>query len=213
MLPEPIRVDHREPFDIHFLLYELGAEVEVVNNQTIDYLYREIAFSRKTTQDFAQTLYSGSRDLWLEMEKMEHYPNRYLLISGDWNDVLEWSNDPVGKMHSLVGAMISIETKYGVRVMHFMDDEMLAYGMFKICEKTYSKGRQMAHVKKPTRKKGLTQREQALTFLCSLPQIGKKSALNIIKKYGSVWNYLTSDDKKASRLRRLLQKDFKEADR
>jgi ERCC4-type nuclease len=209
LLPEPVKVDHREPFDLHFLLFELGLEVKVVNNQPIDYIYRDIAFSRKTTTDFASTLFSGSRDLWLEMEKMEHYPYRYLLISGDWNDVLEWSSDPVAKMHSLIGAMVSVEGKYGVRVMHFPDDESLAYAMFKLCEKTYNGGRQTAHVKKPTRKRGLSEKEQALTFLCSLPNIGKKTALNIIKEHGSVWDFLTSSEKRSGRIRRLLQKNFR----
>jgi len=137
MMMFELEMDSREPFEMKGFLEEIGFTVHIKNNKTIDYTYEDkIAFSRKTTEDFINTLYSRDRDLFAEMEKLADYPYRYLMISGNWQPILDASINALHTMHHIVGAITSLEVKHGLRVLSWLDDEMLAYGIYKVCEKT-----------------------------------------------------------------------------
>jgi ERCC4-type nuclease len=204
-LPFPIKVDHREPDDMRLELEACGFVVDVKNNQPIDYIYNDIAISRKTCEDFAATLFDPKRDLFEEMDMMYDYPHKFLLIEGCWGEVFLQSSNIQNTMHSITGALASLIVRNGLKIIPSDDIAMSAYSIDRVCRKADENYQGPEFKPLRTAKKArMTDEEIAMSILMAVPGIGKKTAAKILDEYGSVAGWLNSSGDPKTRLFRLV---------
>jgi ERCC4-type nuclease len=87
----PLWVDSREPEDIVKLLKKQNLAIEVKTIPSGDYVFGEVAIERKTTRDLVNSVTSGERHFWNQLDTMKRtYQQPILLIEGliDFRDRL-----------------------------------------------------------------------------------------------------------------------------
>ena len=121
--------------------------------------------------------------------------------------------------NALQGAFISLATDYKIPVIFFDSEEQLAEFLFACAKREQDNDRTplRLRVNKPTQSPAQLQR----FIVESLPGVGSKNAVNLLKKFGSVKAVFNSSEKrlqkaegigsgKAKQIRKVIEEKFKE---
>lgn len=186
-------VDSREyntAQDVVEELKGLGCEVIVSTLAVGDYvLSSEVAVERKRAMDLVNSIIDGR--LFEQAEGLvEEYQEPYILIEGDlWVSV---ANRGISA-NAVVAALAKV-SRMGVKTLWTMDESSTAYAIYSLATATGGV------LKVVGRRKSMPIRELQIGLLASLPGIGVRRAVKLLKIYGTPLNALTNYRQWSSRL-------------
>ncbi|MBU1501593.1 MAG: hypothetical protein KJ905_02355 [Nanoarchaeota archaeon] len=174
-----IIADHREKNSIVISeIIALGMEVEFNQLKVADYLVKDVAIERKTVSDFISSMIN--RRLLNQLEELQQYPNRLLIIEGiDEQELYSNSENFSGGMHpnSVRGFLLSIVLKYKVPIIFTRDGHDTAK-FISVLAKRKSK-----EISLNVGKKTLDKKERLQFIIEGFPGIGPKSARKLLEKF------------------------------
>ena len=187
-------VDHREKNSLVISeLVSLGLEVNFQHLKVGDFLVKGVCIERKTVSDFISSMIS--RRLLRQLEEMQQYENRLLVIEGIDEQELYSDDNPVG-MHpnSVRGFLLSILLRHKVPIIFTKNYEDTARFISVISRKKETES--PLNVKK----KALSSKEQMQFILESFPGIGPKTSRILLKKFGSVSGVINASEEELKEL-------------
>jgi len=202
-----IIIDYREKNCLVYSeLKRLGLQVELKELKVADYLVKNVAIERKTVSDFINSMVN--RRLLKQLEELQQYPNRLLIIEGiDEQDLYVDSNETIG-MHpnSVRGFLLSILLKYKVPIIFTKNSEDTAKFIYLIANKKANE--HSLNVSK----KALSPKEQVQFILEGFPGIGPKTARKLLEKFKSLKNIFSANEaelkevlgKKAENIKKII---------
>jgi len=161
----------------------LGCEVVVSTLAVGDYVISsDVAVERKRAMDFINSIIDG-RLFQQASELVEAYQEPYVVIEGDL-----WGAIKVRGIseNSVMGALVRL-ARGGVRLLWSRDEGDTAYLLYSLS--TSSRG--LVKVMGNKRKAGSI-RDAQVSLLSSLPGIGVKRAIKLLKIYGTPLNALVN---------------------
>ncbi len=171
---------HEKDSLINSELIELGLETEFKPLKVADYLIGEVAIERKTVSDFISSM--ASKRLTNQLEELQQYPNRLLIIEGtDEQELYTDSENRIG-MHpnAIRGFLLSILLKHKVPII-FTKDYKDTAKFISVLSKRVEKESSLNVSKKSFNKK-----ERMQFILEGFPGIGPKNAKKLLEKFGSL---------------------------
>lgn len=134
-----IVVDSREPDDLIDIIREeaeeAGVEVQVEHLTTGDFLAGDYIAERKQYGDFVGRMTNGERDIWQQMlatesaaDELDYTP--VLLLEGEWEEAMRWSNLTPKEPTMAMGSLF----KLGISLMHTMGPRATAQFLVKIAD-------------------------------------------------------------------------------
>jgi len=166
-------------------LIELGAEVETKPLEIADYLINNIAIERKTSGDFINSMLS--KRLQEQLNQLQQYEKKLLILEGNTNLQKNSNINP----NAIKGQILAILTYYNIPIIFTKDSEDSANYLF-LLAKQQLKGVQEStlHSRKPS-----SEKEQKQYIIESFPNIGPKTAKELLKKFGSIKNIINTSEK------------------
>lgn len=191
-------------------LISLGVSVEFKELKVADYLVQNVAIERKTVSDFIGSMVN--RRLLRQLEELQQYPNRLLVIEGiDEQDLYTDSEERIGlHPNSVRGFLLSILLRYKVPIIFTKNSEDTAKFIFLLARK---EEREMSlHVSK----KSLTPKEQVRFILEGFPGIGPKTAKKLLEKFKTLKKIVNASEeelkevlgKKAENIKKLINLSY-----
>jgi len=174
MKGNPVLVDTAEPMEMQLALLELGVPIKVVNLPIADYVISgETCLERKEGSDLSGSI-KNSR-IFQQINNMQEYKNKVLIYE---------HSDPVKGFRlqdeSVLGTMAHAIVNGGLTVVHTKDMDDTAYLIKALWEK---EGRGLKSVPEIKTKKPKKLIDQQNYFLSSLPEMGNKTASDLLKKF------------------------------
>jgi len=174
-------------------LINLGADVEVKELKVADYITQNVAIERKTISDFVSSMIN--KRLLRQLEEMQQYPNKLLIIEGIeeqelYNDDEAWGVHP----NAIRGFLLSITLKHKIPIIFSKNSEDTAKYILLIAKK------KEAEMSLNATKKTLNSREQLQYILEGFPGIGPKTAKKLLKEFKTLKKILNSSQKKLKKL-------------
>ncbi len=191
-----IVVDEREKKSgIPYFLKKTGINLEIKTLPVGDYIVApETVVERKTISDLASSIFDGR--LFDQCNRLkEHYQLPILLIEGDINEIEELTENPF----IIYGAISSVVIDFKIPVIPTPNASHTAKLLISMCSrKDVSKG---PFIKKIRKSNDL--QKQQLSMLCSLPGVGEKTAIRMLKKFGTPLRVLNSSTTELSKISSL----------
>lgn len=193
-------------------LFELGAVLKPLRLQSGDFLCSSrVCVERKSANDFESSIVDG-RLFAQAGEFSKQYASPILAIVG--------TDFPRIHANAVRGAVLSLCTDFRIPVLFVDDENGLADLLYALAqrEQLRNKGPQQLRFQKPS-----LSPEQSMQFIIeSLPGIGPKTALELLRDFGTVENVFTAEAEelqrvdgigplKAEEIRSLLSKRFQKA--
>jgi len=182
-----ITIDHREKFShVPDLLQEAGIELCYKTMKAGDYLVNDqILIERKTANDFALSMLSGR--LFRQCSKLRATGLVCLIIV---------EGNPLDTLHNisaeaLQGALLSVMVRWQIPVYMVKDKNETVKTMIRVAAQNMKAESNFAAWQKGGRKT----RNSQVYFLRSLPSIGPKLALQLLKTFGSVVQIINASQK------------------
>jgi len=207
-----IYADYREEKSgVPELLKKLGALVILENLSVGDYVVGEgVIIERKSVTDFVKSIFD--KRLFDQVSKLkETSSNAFIILEGS----IERAKRFTSNWNAVLGALVSIQTGYGIGILLSSDVEDTAYLIYKLGEKFLeSQRRTISLVRKP---KLSTLRDAQLFVVQSFPNIGPVLAEKLLERFGSIkdiCNASISDlqkvlgEKRAEELFKLINSKF-----
>ena len=163
-------------------LRKLECQVLVSTLAIGDYVISgSIAVERKRALDFINSIIDGR--LFQQAEGLtEEYDEPYIIIEGDlWRGVSVRGIEP----NAVVGALVKV-SKMGIRLMWTADEDSTAYAIYSLA----SMGNGGIKVVGVRRKDSV--KDLQVSLLATLPGIGVKRAVRLLKLYGTPLNALNN---------------------
>ncbi len=171
---------HEKNSLINSELINLGLETELKHLKVADYIVGEVAIERKTVSDFISSMVS--KRLTNQLEELQQYPNRLLIIEGiDEQELYTDSENRTG-MHpnAIRGFLLSILLKYKVPIIFTKDYKDTAKFIL-VLSKRVGKESSLN-----VTKKSLNKKERLQFILEGFPGIGPKNAKKLLEKFGTL---------------------------
>ncbi len=209
-----IIADYREKSSRIFkLLLEKGVKVDLKRLDIGDYiLSQRVAVELKTKKDFVDSIIDG-RLLSQVKELKENYERPIILVEGS-SDI--YSERNIHK-NAVNGMIITLIINYGVPILWSKNAVETADLFYLIAKKEQlgNENHYELHSRKP-----LTLKEQQEYVVSSLPGVGLSTARDLLKKFGSVRNIVSSAEdklkevsligkKKARKIRDVIDSEYK----
>src|SRR3989344_6779104 len=103
-------------------IVKLGFEIEFQTLKVGDYLVNEVVIERKTVSDFIGSMIN--RRLLRQLEELQQYPKRILVIEGIYDQELYPESNSEGvHPNAIRGFLISIILKYNVPIIYTKNSE------------------------------------------------------------------------------------------
>jgi len=198
------------------LLKELGCEVVERQLEVGDYIPgKEIVIERKTVSDFLSSIVDGRISKQL-INMAESYEKPLVMVEGSVDELFESRNI---HRNAVIGMLTSIALNYRVPLLFTESARETAQYIFVIAKREQmGKG---TDLRLRLGRKGLTLPEQQRFVIESLPLIGPKTAVSLLKKFGSIKGIVNAEEKqlqevdnlgkkKAKLLKKVLGEEFKE---
>jgi Fanconi anemia group M protein len=83
----PLFIDDREPDEIVRHLKKLNLAVEIKHIESGDYVFGDVAIERKTIADLVNSVTSGDRRFWTQLDTMRRTYQQPILLIEDWDRV------------------------------------------------------------------------------------------------------------------------------
>ncbi|WP_291767327.1 ERCC4 domain-containing protein [Caldivirga sp. UBA161] len=161
---------------------ELGCRILVSTLTVGDYVVSsEVAVERKRAMDFVNSIIDG-RLFQQANNLIEAYQEPYIIIEGDL-----WSTVSVRSIsrNALIGALVKV-SRSGLRLLWTRDEWDTAQALYSLA--LTSPGL----IKISNKRKGESINDMQITFLSSLPGIGVRRAVRLLKIYGTPLNALNN---------------------
>ncbi len=173
-----IVIDDREKKSgIPDLLKAVGVNIEIKTLPIGDYIVApETVVERKSIKDLMSSIFDGR--LFDQCSRLkEHFQHPIILIEGNVDEIDSITENPL----IFYGALSTIAIDFKIPIIPTSSASHTAKLLVSMCSRKQShKGPFL----KKIRKSNDLQRQQLLT-LCSLPGVGEKTAIRMLKKFGS----------------------------
>jgi ERCC4-type nuclease len=208
---EKIIIDYREKNClVASELKSMGFEIEFKELKVADYLVKDVAIERKTVNDFISSMIN--RRLLNQLEEIQQYPNRLLIIEGIDEQDLYSDSEKLSGMHpnSIRGFLLSILLKYKVPIIYTKNYKDTAKFISVLSKK---KEKEMPL---NVTKKTLNKKERLQFILESFPGIGPKNARKLLEKFKTLRGVINASEeelkevigKKAEILKELIYEKY-----
>jgi len=180
-----IVIDDREKKSgIPDLLKAVGVNIEIKTLPIGDYIVApETVVERKSIQDLMSSIFDGR--LFDQCSRLkEHFQHPIILIEGNVDEIDSITENPL----IFYGALSTIAIDFKIPIIPTSSASHTAKLLVSMCSRKEShKGPFL----KKIRKSNDLQRQQ-LSTLCSLPGVGEKTAIRMLKKFGSPLQVFTA---------------------
>lgn len=188
--PKPkILIDYREKNSLVISeLVSLGFEADVKELKVGDYIVSDVAIERKTVADFISSM--KNRRLLKQLEELQQYENRLLIIEGiDEQELYTDSDERIGMHPNAVrGFLLSILLKHKVPIIFTKDYKDTARFISVLSKK---KTKEMPlNVSKKT----LNKKERMQFILEGFQSIGPKTAKKLLKKFRTIKGVINASE-------------------
>lgn len=201
------------------LLRGLGASVEFSLLTAGDYIVSSgTAIERKTISDLISSIYDGR--LFLQCNNLiQHYPRPLIVIEGMLSGVPQQYGQPTNanvteQMPLILGALARVALEFRIPIIPTPTPEFTSRIVMMIADLAHADGSTDGPLIRRIRKQNSIYVQQ-LSVLSSLPGVGQKTAVRMIKKFGTPMRSLSASvaelsmiaglgTNRAIRIRRLL---------
>ena len=203
-----ILIDSREKNSlVSSELVSLGLEIEFKTLKVGDFLVNGVVVERKTVSDFVSSMVN--RRLLHQLEEMQQYENRLLIIEGIDEQELYTDSENLTGMHpnSIRGFLLSILLNHKVPII-FTKDYADTARFISVLAKRKAKELPL-NVKKKTRDK----KEQIQFIIEGFPGIGPKTSKKLLKEFRTIQNVINASEedlkkilgKRASIVKKIIE--------
>jgi DNA excision repair protein ERCC-4 len=186
-----IVVDERERnSSIPHLLKDAGAVIDFAQLKVGDYLVSsEIAVERKTIHDLVSSIYDGR--LFVQCSDLvKHYQKPLLVLQGNIAELAEIPEDIEDKdlkqqamrMPLAYDALVTVATEFRIPIIHTPSAEHTAQLLVTLVNRSVREGKATGPLLRKIRKENPIYIQQ-LSVLSSLPGVGDKLAVRMLKKF------------------------------
>lgn len=210
-----IIVDPREPKDTFEKVKKICPNAKIEMLDCGDIGFKQVAIELKSWSDFVTALVSKEDDRYrrqLYNFLINQEIEGYYVIYGDWSEINQFSNI---NMRAVLGAIASIQARYGMRLSVVPNKDYAIYMSLKIIEKTFDH----KDVRPVTYKVGSD--ERAIDGLVAIGErVGTEDARRLLEHFGTYKNVINASEKdmtdvknigkiKAQNLIKVIDYDFK----
>lgn len=175
--------------------------LEIKPLKIADYLIGNTAIERKTVSDLISSMIN--KRLIQQLNQMQKYPQKILIIEGDINEVYEEDSN-ISK--SLRGFLLSIITNHQTPIIQTQNYEDTAKYLITLAKQQLkSKTPISLHSRIPK-----TIKEQKSYILESFPNIGPTKSRQLLEKFKTLNNTFNSSEEELNEILKSKSKDFKE---
>jgi Fanconi anemia group M protein len=190
---QKIFVDYREKNSmVASELIHLGFEVEFLELKVGDYLINNIAIERKTVSDFISSMIN--RHLAKQLEELQQYENKLLLIEGLEEHELYSDNSEGMNANAVRGFLLSILLKHKIPIIFTKNAEDTAKFIDVLARKKETESPLNAT------KKSFNKKEQMQFILEGFPSIGPKTAKKLLEELNSLEKIFTASSEELEKL-------------
>jgi DNA excision repair protein ERCC-4 len=190
-VPVRIVVDEREKnSNIPELLKNAGAVIDFTQLKVGDYIVSsETAVERKTVRDLISSIYDGR--LFLQCSDLvKHYQKPLLVVQGNIAELAEAPEDVEDtdtKLHAervslAYDALITVATEFRIPIIHTPSAEQTAQLLVTLVNRSLCEGKATGPLLRKIKKENPIYIQQ-LSVLASLPGVGEKLAVRMLKKF------------------------------
>ena len=176
-----IIIDYREKkSQVYSDLVKSGVNIEVKELKVADYIIRDIAIERKTVNDFFSSMIN--KRLVKQLESLQQYPNRLLLIEGIDEQEL-YSNEPAKEgihPNAIRGFLISIIFRYKTPIIFSKDSSDTAKFILILLN------REEKELSLNVSRKNLNKKEKMQFILEGFQGIGPKTAKKLLSHFKTI---------------------------
>ena len=204
-----IIVDDRERM-IARILHEKGYEIEVRRLEIGDFVIGDVCIERKTISDFVNSIID--KRLFNQIRNMkEAYERQILIVEGESDIYSQRNVHP----NAIRGAIASIALDFNISMIRTKDMNETADMLISIDRRLSSEGKEIElHKKKP-----ISEEEEQIYIVSSLPGVGTMLARNLLKKFKTIKNVFNSNIKelmkvegigkeKAKKIYNIINKEY-----
>jgi DNA excision repair protein ERCC-4 len=186
-----IVVDERERnSSIPHLLKDAGAVIDFAQLKVGDYVVSsEIVVERKTIHDLVSSIYDGR--LFVQCSDLvKHYQKPLLVLQGNIAELAEIPEDIQDKdlkqqamrMPLAYDALVTVATEFRIPIIHTPSAEHTAQLLVTLVNRSLHEGKATGPLLRKIRKENPIYIQQ-LSVLSSLPGVGEKLAVRMLKKF------------------------------
>ena len=191
-MPVRIVVDERErSSNIPELLKNAGAVIDFAQLKVGDYVVSsETAIERKTVHDLISSIYDGR--LFLQCSDLiKYYQKPLLVMQGNIAELAETSQDMedpddikfhAERMSLAYDALITVATEFRIPIIHTPSAEQTAQLLVTLVNRSLQETKSAGPLLRKIKKENPIHIQQ-LSVLASLPGVGEKLAVRMLKKF------------------------------
>ena len=180
-----IVIDDREKKSgIPDLLKAVGVNIEIKTLPIGDYIVApETVVERKSIQDLMSSIFDGR--LFDQCSRLkEHFQHPIILMEGNVDEIDSITENPL----IFYGALSTIAIDFKIPIIPTSSASHTAKLLVSMCSRKQShKGPFLKKIRKSN-----DLQKQQLSTLCSLPGVGEKTAIRMLKKFGSPLQVFTA---------------------
>lgn len=191
-------------------LISLGINVEIKELKVADYIVNGVAIERKTVSDFISSMIN--RRLINQLEELNQYPNRLLVIEGIDEQELYTNSENRGGVHpnSIRGFLLSILLKYKVPIIFTKDYQDTAKFILVLAK------RKPKEIPLNADKKTFNKKERLQFIIEGFPGIGPKTARKLLKRFKTIKNITNASEeelkkilgKKSENIKKIIEDEY-----
>jgi DNA excision repair protein ERCC-4 len=166
------------------LLKAVGVNIEIKTLPIGDYIVApETVVERKSIQDLMSSIFDGR--LFDQCSRLkEHFQHPIILIEGNVDEIDSITENPL----IFYGALSTIAIDFKIPIIPTSSASHTAKLLVSMCSRKQShKGPFLKKIRKSN-----DLQKQQLSTLCSLPGVGEKTAIRMLKKFGSPLQVFTA---------------------
>ena len=190
-----VLVDNREPDSTIEKVKVFFPSAKKIKLDVGDIFFKSVAIELKSFQDFIQTIMDKRFRNQLYNFSINKDIEGYYIIYGNWHDINKYSKINI---NAIIGAMSSIEARYGLRLNIFPNKDYAIYYSSKIIEKSFDK-----KIIKPTTFRITTDDKAINMIMDGAERLQEKGVIKALEYFGSVKNIINSTPKKLQNIKNI----------
>lgn len=196
-----VSVDSREPPDTYKLVVKQFPNAKIEQLDVGDIVYKNIAIELKTWGDFIQSIMDKRFKNQLYNFLLNTEIDGYYFIYGKWTDINKYSKI---KMQAVLGAIASIQARYGLKINIYPNKQYAIYIACKIIEKSSDK----KDVRPVTFR--ISTDDRAVNMLVqSAARFQEKAAKNALEHFGTIKDVINTSPKDLEKVKHIGKETVK----